>query len=448
MSSRAHIRLTIEALAAAALCLAWHAAATAQSYDIRPNCNSSGSCYIRPGTYGYNDTWWRQWPTQYRPEVSDPRAVGAGRLPAPPGLPEAKLPAGGVIPSKPPLGGEGSILPGGILPSSSGSTAPARQPHTETPGDRMQIAPSPDGALSIPGIPSTPNLFPGEGGTGPATLTPRDLPTPNLGEPNTGPASPKSSEKEPAKSPDLEKPSAKPPEGSPSLKPDSPAAPGEFHLPQPTAPSGALPRSRRAGTVAADPGAPGPEPSSSAARPSDRQSEPDGRRESNPDRALIETSFEQRDAGAKKALHNALEGYCPVELRNNERWVAGRSELRINYQGQLFRFSSEAAKRQFAAAPEKYAPANGGNDAVLAMEENRAVSGSIQHSAVWHEHLYLFASSANLAAFREDPARYAKRTVSEPSSLAEPNTPAEANSIKRSPKAEESQRLRLPGDSL
>ena len=172
--------------------------------------------------------------------------------------------------------------------------------------------------------------------------------------------------------------------------------------------------------------------------------------ENDPDREhkLVETSFEQRDAGAKKALDNALEGYCAVELRDNEKWVAGRSDLKIAYQGQLFRFSSEAAKRQFAAAPEKYAPTNGGNDAVLAMEENRAVSGSIQHSAVWHGRLYLFASSANLAAFREAPARYAKRTLSEPDNLVEPNTPAESKTIKRSPKTEEPQKLRLPGDSL
>ena len=379
MSSRAHFRLTIETLAAAAICLAWHAAATAQSYDIRPNCNSSGSCYIRPGTYGYNDTWWRQWPTQYRPEVSDPRAVGAGRLPTPPGVPEAKLPAGGSLETKPPLGGEGSILPGVILPSGSGSTAPARQPHTE-PGDRPQIAPSPDGALSIPGIPSTPNLFPGAGGPGPGTTTPKELPLPNLGEPDTGRPAPKSGEKEPAKNLDLEKPAAKPPEGVP-LKP---------------------------------------------------------------------ISFEQRDAGAKRSLHNALEGYCPVELREKEKWIAGHSDLRITYQGQVFRFSSEAAKKQFAAAPDKYAPANGGNDAVLAMEENRAVNGTIQHSAVWQGRLYLFASSANLAAFREDPTRYAKRQppASEPNAIAAQRAPADSASLKRPPKVEEPQRLRLPGDSL
>src|SRR5262249_36909348 len=126
------------------------------------------------------------------------------------------------------------------------------------------------------------------------------------------------------------------------------------------------------------------------------------------DRKLVETSFEQRDAGTKNAMHSGLEGFCPVQLRENEKWVAGRSDLTVVYQGQLFRFSSDAAKKRFAAAPEKYAPAGGGIDRVLQVEENRAVSGSIQHSAVWHGRLYLFASSADLAAFREDPSRYAE----------------------------------------
>src|SRR4029077_19887587 len=117
MSRRAYFHLTIETVAAAALCLAWHAAATAQSYDIRPNCNSSGSCYIRPGTYGYNDTWWRQWPTQDRPQICDPRSVGAARLPPPPGVPEAKLPAGGTMPTRPQLSSDGTILPPSLMPS-------------------------------------------------------------------------------------------------------------------------------------------------------------------------------------------------------------------------------------------------------------------------------------------------------------------------------------------
>ena len=64
----------------------------------------------------------------------------------------------------------------------------------------------------------------------------------------------------------------------------------------------------------------------------------------------------------------------------------------MSYQGQVFHFSSDAARKRFEAAPEKYAPAHSGNDIVLAVEENRTVPGSVNHSAVWHGRLYLFST--------------------------------------------------------
>jgi YHS domain-containing protein len=226
------------------------------------------------------------------------------------------------------------------------------------------------------------------------------------------------------KSPDLEKPSAKPPETSP-LKSEPSLSPGDFVPPKPSGTGGAI--QRRRGAVAGD-------------------------NEDIPvrDQKLVEASFEQRDGSAAKTLHSGLNGYCPVELQEKEKWVTGRPEYRLTYQGQVFHFSSEAAKRRFAAAPEKFAPANGGNDAVLAAEENRIVSGSIQHSAVWQGRLYLFASSANLAEFREDPTRYARRPplTAESNDSTDRRATSEPSRAKRAQQAEEPQRLRLPGDSL
>ena len=101
-----------------------------------------------------------------------------------------------------------------------------------------------------------------------------------------------------------------------------------------------------------------------------------------------------------------LDGFCPVELVDNEQWIAGRMEYRMTYQGQVFQFSTKAAMRRFAAAPRSMLPP-WARDPVLALKEDRSVRGSVQHSAVWQGRLYLFASSANLAAFRRDPQRYA-----------------------------------------
>ncbi|MGO9109955.1 MAG: YHS domain-containing protein [Thermoguttaceae bacterium] len=120
------------------------------------------------------------------------------------------------------------------------------------------------------------------------------------------------------------------------------------------------------------------------------------------------TSFAQRAAAAGSTVRCAMGGYCPVQLQEKDRWVTGNPDYQMSYQGQVFRFSSEAARKRFEAAPEKYAPVQSGNDVVVAAKENRIVPGNVNHSAVWHGRLYLFSNSATLATFQKDPARYAR----------------------------------------
>ena len=74
------------------------------------------------------------------------------------------------------------------------------------------------------------------------------------------------------------------------------------------------------------------------------------------DNHLRNTSFEQRAAEKDNPLRCGLEGYCPVQLQDHDRWIAGNPDFQMSYQGQVFRFSSEAARKRFEAAPEKYAP--------------------------------------------------------------------------------------------
>jgi YHS domain-containing protein len=122
---------------------------------------------------------------------------------------------------------------------------------------------------------------------------------------------------------------------------------------------------------------------------------------------LRSASYQQRAVETVNPLRCALDGYCPVELQDNDRWVAGNPEFQLSYQGQVYHFYNEAARNQFEAAPQKYAPVRGGSDVVLLLEENRNVPGSVNHSAVWHGRLYLFSTAATLATFQQDPSRYA-----------------------------------------
>jgi YHS domain-containing protein len=126
------------------------------------------------------------------------------------------------------------------------------------------------------------------------------------------------------------------------------------------------------------------------------------------EKQLRSTSFEEAVAPQDSPMRSALGGFCAVELREHSRFVSGNPALKTTYQGQEFQFSSQVALEQFKTAPEKYAPVEGGNDVVLAMEEHRTVPGSTDHSAVWHGRIYLFSNSATLAAFQDDPSRYAR----------------------------------------
>ncbi len=282
--------LVSEAVAAAALCLAWQAAADAQSYavqpsyGVRPTCNSASPCIIRPGTYGYNDTTWRMWPTQYRPEVSDPRAIGARRIPAPPGTPEPKYPPAGGVPGKPPIGG-GEILPGNIGPFTSGANTSPAAPGLTVPGEKGPIAPGPD--MNLPGdlgTPKLPEILPGaEGGS--AQPSDKTRAAPDTIKPDAGPITPPTKEpagNEPAtretpKTPGVDKRDSGPPSFAPP-KADTPSAPGDITPGKPS-PSAALRQQR--GAVAAvgadwnddprairEPGLPLRPPASNSARPS------------------------------------------------------------------------------------------------------------------------------------------------------------------------------------
>jgi len=104
-----------------------------------------------------------------------------------------------------------------------------------------------------------------------------------------------------------------------------------------------------------------------------------------------------------------LEGYCPVQLCDHERWVRGDPRYKVTHGGQTLLLSGPAERQRFLASPWRYLPACGGNDPVLEAEEGRHVPGTPEHSAIYNQRLHLFASAATLAKFRDNPQRYVSR---------------------------------------
>jgi YHS domain-containing protein len=394
-----------------------HARGFGQSYTIRPTACPNGQCRVSTATFGFNDTDWRQWPMQPRPEQRDAKTIGGVVIPTPPAIIEQPLPRADSVPSKPALPGGntgGSILPfPGLTPGATdGNAAPG--PGTSPAGSSPQL-PAPEGLhmpLDFgPAQPGVTSKSDGSGGSSP--IQPKATPIPGLNLPDTTTPIPSTPGRDLPKAPEKENPPPK----SLDLAPDplpSPAPKADEI--SPAKPAKSTSTARRYDDQA-------------AAKPRPLHNELPIRANWNAslaaemvvDSQLRRTSFQQHTSSeASKSLRanlnttnplrSAMGGYCPVQLRENDRWVAGKPDLRTSYQGLVYLFASDAALRRFEAEPEKYAPVRGGDDVVLAAEENRTAPGSVNHSAVWRGRLYLFANSKTLATFQEDPDRYIRES--------------------------------------
>jgi YHS domain-containing protein len=102
-----------------------------------------------------------------------------------------------------------------------------------------------------------------------------------------------------------------------------------------------------------------------------------------------------------------LNGYCPVELVENEKWVAGDPRWAIVHRNRTYLTSGPAQRQRFMANPERYAPVLSGNDPVWSVDRSRFVGGKTDFCVVYDGRLYMFAEAATLARFRQDPKHYA-----------------------------------------
>jgi len=104
----------------------------------------------------------------------------------------------------------------------------------------------------------------------------------------------------------------------------------------------------------------------------------------------------------------ALEGFCPVTLCTEERWVAGNPVFCTMYQGHIFRFASGETLAMFARNPANYIPMAMGEDIVLMVDRNKRVNGNRKFGAWFQGRVFLFASQETLNVFAERPDFYAE----------------------------------------
>ena len=104
----------------------------------------------------------------------------------------------------------------------------------------------------------------------------------------------------------------------------------------------------------------------------------------------------------------ALEGFCPVILCTEERWVTGNPAYCTMYHGHVFRFSSKEALAVFAQNPANYTPVAMGEDIVLKVDRNRRVNGDRRFGAWFQGRVFLFSSQETFNVFEARPDYYAE----------------------------------------
>ena len=113
-----------------------------------------------------------------------------------------------------------------------------------------------------------------------------------------------------------------------------------------------------------------------------------------------------RGSDSRTAAKPGLDGFCPVCIIEMKKWVKGDPAVRATYDGKTYYFPGEKQKQMFLAAPAKYVPALGGDCAVCLVNMGKRVAGSVYHSALHEQRLYLFPNKEIQQEFVANHRKY------------------------------------------
>jgi thioredoxin-related protein/YHS domain-containing protein len=103
-----------------------------------------------------------------------------------------------------------------------------------------------------------------------------------------------------------------------------------------------------------------------------------------------------------------LNGYSPVTLRRERKWIKGKSQFASTYKDVVYHMATAEELAAFKKSPYLYAPRLLGCDPVVLWETDRAVPGSTQFGAYFDGELFLFVSQATRTRFKRSPMRYVR----------------------------------------
>ncbi len=108
----------------------------------------------------------------------------------------------------------------------------------------------------------------------------------------------------------------------------------------------------------------------------------------------------------------AFDGYCPVSLREHQKWLRGKKEFGAIHRGRTYLFAGAAERDKFLAttqASDSYSPVFSGNDPVRLLDDHVEEPGSRKFGFQYRNAFYLFSSKATMEKFARQPERYSER---------------------------------------
>jgi YHS domain-containing protein len=124
-----------------------------------------------------------------------------------------------------------------------------------------------------------------------------------------------------------------------------------------------------------------------------------------------------------QAARLALEGYCPVTLHDEYRWVLGDQAIRATHQGRLYHFTTNEHRQKFSDNPDIYSAAFSGHDVVMFAKSGKLVDGARNFGVEYYSRMYFFSNAETRDEFERSPDTYAKvakkgRATEKPSTIA------------------------------
>lgn len=128
-----------------------------------------------------------------------------------------------------------------------------------------------------------------------------------------------------------------------------------------------------------------------------------------------ETGDMPADIEAIPAGKLAMEGYCPVSIRELGVWVQGNLKFQVKHAGKIYLLAGKSQQEKFQKTPQPYLPALGGDCLVTLIDEGQHVSGSVFHAIIIKDNnkIYLFVGPEEQRAFKANRHAYIKAIETE-----------------------------------